>query len=136
MILTIDARIEFSFKGEQHSAIVHMDLDKLMRTKNELPEFYEYIAVENGIGVHTYEFELMKTEPIIFDELTGFAKEYLKDGAFDVKGFEERWRLENEYGAIRSIAKKVLKISDLDMHPNLKLALEEAFEAGRNSVEK
>jgi len=121
------ASIEFSFKGVVHEAIAFIDLDLCLRHGEPMHYIYHAIAAENGIGSHTYEFDVMLMEPVEFSEPKGLAVHFLQDGQLDFDGLEAAWRAEKIDAILQPIALKHLGIAELGAHPDIKAALVEAY---------
>lgn len=127
---TIRARVEFSYRGENHAPAATLDLDSMMAGTGQLGTLHRVLAQLNGIDTYSYLYEVMEGYEIEFDEATGFAVECFRDGAFDVAGFEARWHEEQSLVGLREIAERHLGVSDLDAQASLKGALLEAFQHG------
>ena len=125
---SIDAHIEFSFKGEDYAPFATIDLD----TGFDVPtSLHAILAQKNGIDTYSYLYEVMQQEEIRFDNAQGLAADFLTDGQFDLEAFVAR-RLElKTFDLLQLIASRVLGIDDLGQHPELKNALSQAYELGR-----
>ncbi len=127
---SIDAHIEFSFKGETYSLSSTLDLDKVL-DKYISPESMHYVlAVEHGINTYSYLYEVMQEEEIRFDNATGLAAGFLKEGVFDLQGFIARRGESQLTDSLQAIALHEMGIEDLDRHPQLKNALIRAYQLG------
>lgn len=124
---SVMATIEFSFKGVVHEAIAFIDLDLCLRHGEPMQYIYHAIAAENGIGSHTYEFDVMLMEPVVYSQPTGLAARFLHDGKLDFAGLEAAWQAEKIDDILKPIAQKHLGIDKLDEHPDIKAALVEAY---------
>ncbi len=127
---SIDAHIEFSFKGETHTLTSTLDLDKVLDKYLTLPSLHLALAVEHGINTYSYLYEVMLEEDIRFDNARGLAAEFLNDGVFDLEGFIARRGESHLIDSLQSIALREMGIEDLDQHPQLKNALIQAYQLG------
>lgn len=129
---TITACLPFSFKGEQHTPCYRIDLDGLMEKGQSFPQnLPRIIARENRIGYYSYEFEMLESAELIFDQATGLAKRFHNEkGEFDFEGFAEAWIVQNNLPRIQQIAQQEMEIENLDENPQLKSALLTAFRCG------
>ncbi|OIO68680.1 MAG: hypothetical protein CO186_05120 [Zetaproteobacteria bacterium CG_4_9_14_3_um_filter_49_83] len=125
----IEASIEFYFKGVRHTPSAVIELDACMHHRDLTVFFYHHLASENGIGSHTYEFDMMVMEEISFSNPSGLATEFFNEGRFDAEGFRERWLKENIVDILQPIASQHLGIDNLNDHPNVKAALIAAYQA-------
>lgn len=130
MVNSIDAHIEFSFKGETHTLTSTLDLDKVLDKYLTLPSLHLALAVEHGINTYSYLYEVMQEEDIRFDNAQGLAAEFLKDGVFDLEGFIARRGESHLIDSLHAIALREMGIEDLDQHPRLKNALIQAYQLG------
>jgi hypothetical protein len=129
----IDARIEFSFKGEHHNVTATIDLDALLLEEDVLPDFHRLLAQANGIDTYSYLYEVMETCDIDFGNARGLAAACLHDGVFDVAGYRRLRQAQHETAILAPIAQRHLNIDDLDSHPALRQALLEAYRAGKSA---
>ena len=128
---SITAKISFSFKGKEHHPSAIIDLDDAMANSRDLSNLPLIIAKENNIGLYSYELEVMESTPPEFENATGMATECLENGSFDFQKFKQLWSEEKNLTILSEIAKKRMGIEDLNKHPELKIALLDAFNAGR-----
>ena len=77
---------------------------------------------------------MMQTEELIFSDATGIAVDFLRDGKFDMDGFEKAVRDQAIVNIVSGIAKEYLAVDDLFAQPDLKAALVAAYKAGQQSV--
>lgn len=130
---TIDARIEFSFKGETYAPSATIFLDELLEQHERLPPLHAFLAEKHGIDTYSYLYEVMQEEEIIFSNAQGLAAGFLNDGAFDAEAFAMHWQESRILGQLQEISRRELEIDDLEQHPALKKALFQAYHAGKNS---
>jgi len=126
---TVMANLEFCFKGIRHTPSAVIDMDVCMRHPEPIVQAYRILASENGIGLHSYEFDVMIMENIEFTEPSGLVTEFLNDGALDLEGLHQAWQQQKIHNLLQPIAKRHLGIDKLDDHPALKAALIEAYQA-------
>lgn len=130
MTNSIDAHIEFSFKGKTHLFSTTIDLDRLALRGESLEHIHQLLAAKGGIDTYSYEYDVMLEEEIRFDHAQGLAAEFLQDGHFDLEAFAVRWHDEQVFAALRAIASETMGIADLEQHPQLKNALLQAYRLG------
>lgn len=75
----------------------------------------------------------MEQSPIRFDNAQGTVIDFVDDGNLDIEGFQRHWLQSGVIEALQSIASRQLNIEDLDCHPELKRALLEAYEYGKQA---
>lgn len=129
MINTVLASIEFDFKGVRYNLSAIIDIDICMRHDEPMQYIYHMLAAENGIGLYTYELEVMAMEKIEFSEPSSLVSKFLNDGLLDLEGLHKAWQIEKTHSILQPIAQKHLGIETLNDHPELKAALIEAYEA-------
>jgi hypothetical protein len=124
---SIDARLEFSFKGEIHGVSATLDLDSMMIRSGAIQDIHGLLAMESKTDIYSYQYEVMEMQEVIFDNAGGLAVECLSDGDFDVHKFEQLWTEANLTTVLAPIALTCLNIDDLDQHPDLRAALIAAY---------
>jgi len=126
---TILASIEFYFKGIRYDLSAVIDMDVCMHHHEPLEYIYHTLASENGIGLYSHELDVMIMEDIEFSNPTGLVASFFNEGELDINGFCAAWQQQKVVNTLQPIAKKHLKIDNLDEHPDVKAALIEAFQA-------
>ncbi|ATX81758.1 hypothetical protein Ga0123462_0889 [Mariprofundus ferrinatatus] len=132
---TVIATIEFSFKGETVTPSTRVDLDPVMRNHNHLEVIYDKIAASIGLDSYSYQYDVLTMEEIVFSDPEGPVSAFVHNGKLDIDGFRDVWLEENITDAVRPIAKKYLKIDNLNEHIELKHALIESYRAGQLNPE-
>jgi hypothetical protein len=130
---SIDAQIEFSFKGETYSLSSSIDLDELIELEQSFPSFHAILARDNNIDTYSYLYEVMLETEIRFDHAQGIAADFLRDGDFNREAFMAAWQENRTLDLLQPIAARELGIADLDQHQGLKNALVQAYKLGRNT---
>jgi hypothetical protein len=128
---SVVASVIFYFKGERHAPSLLLDLDEMMRRSGGLQNLHHSIAAANSIDAYSYEYEVMLSEDIHFEQPQGLAVELLHDGGFDLEGFAEKWHEQQALQKVRPIAEQCVGVTDLDAKPKLKAALIAAYLAGK-----
>ncbi len=130
---SIDAHIDFSFKGETYSLFSTIELNKFLEPGASLPSVHAILARMHGIDTYSYLYEVMQEEEIRFDNAQGLATDYLSEGVFDLEAFFTGARKKKTLGLLQAIATSELGIDDLEQHPALKNALLQAYHLGNSS---
>jgi hypothetical protein len=130
---SIDAHIEFSFKGEAYSLTSAIDLDQLMEHGESLPDLHARLAKEHRIDTYSYLFEVMREAEIEFGNVQGIAALYLNNGTFDFDQFATAWQEHKVLVLLQPIAMRELGITDLNQHSELKNTLIQAYNLGKLS---
>jgi len=125
----VEASLEFFFKGRRHTPSSVIPLDACMRHEDPIVHMYNLLAVDNGIGTYSHEFDIMVLEPLHFANPIGLATGFVKDGLLDLEGYREAWLAQSVLEVLKPIATKHLGITDLDEHPDIKAALIAAYQA-------
>ena len=135
---TITASIPFSFKGENHSPSLIIDLDGFIKSNAEINILTRLIATENKIDCYSYEYEVLESSPIVFSQATGIAKSFLDNGVFDFINYKyeshcadlivEQEKIDT---IISDIAAKTLQLNALQSDTPVHSALQQAFIAGQ-----
>ncbi|MBU1447595.1 MAG: hypothetical protein KKF58_04715 [Gammaproteobacteria bacterium] len=135
MANSIDAFIEFSFKGEDYELHSTLDLDQQLERHMSLESMHHVLAVEHGIDTYSYLFEVMQVADIQYDNPQGRAVEYLHDGEFDFEAYAEENTTDALLAPLQAIALREMGVEDLEQQPQLKHALLRAYRLGmeRNS---
>jgi len=127
---SIDARVEFSFKGETYALSSTLDLDHTLAHQLASPSLYRALAVAHGIDTYSYQFEVMQEEEILFENPQGDAVDYWHDGQFDFEDYLRDHKPDAAIAPLQAIAAREMGIDDLDQHPQLKNALLRAYQLG------
>jgi hypothetical protein len=128
---TLRARLEVSFKGENHVLETTLDLDQCLGEPGHAPDFHRLLAQAAGIDPYSYLYEMLESEEIAFSEPTGLAVQAYEDGFFDWPRFEEALREEQDWQRVRAIAARHLAGRDLDGDGELRATLLAVFRAGQ-----
>jgi hypothetical protein len=127
----ITAWLEFYYKGKKITARKSVDLDCVLESSQELPDFFPILAKTIELDKFSYEYELMLSEQILFEQAKGLAAEYLENRVFDFNGFKHAWLESKKFARLQAIAFEVLNVDDLNTRPALRQALNSAYESGR-----
>jgi hypothetical protein len=130
---SIDAHVEFSFKGEAYAPFATIDLDGLLEQHGSFPQIHAHLAEKHGIDTYSYLYEVMQEAEIVFDNAQGLAAEFLINGEFDMEAFAASWQENRILSQLQAIATRELGIDDLGQHPALKNALFQAYRLGNIS---
>lgn len=127
---SIDAYIEFSFKGEDYEFHSTLDLDQQLERHMSLESMHHVLAVEHGIDTYSYLFEVMQVAEIQYDNPQGRAVEYLHNGEFDFEAYAEENTTDALLAPLQAIALREMGVEDLEQQPHLKQALLRAYRLG------
>ncbi|MBU0688870.1 MAG: hypothetical protein KJ850_02515 [Gammaproteobacteria bacterium] len=130
MANTIDAFIEFSFKGENYEFHSTLDLDQQLERHMSLESMHHVMAVEHCIDTYSYLFEVMQMADIHFDNPQGRAADYLHDGEFDFEAYAAENETVAQLAPLQAIALREMGVEDLEQQPQLKQALLRAYRLG------
>ena len=124
---SIDARVEFSFKGKEYDLVSCIDLD----VHNSLSSIHEILARDHHIDTISYLYEVMLETEIEFSNAQGFAADFLIDEYFDQDAFNKHWQEHKIVLLLQPIANRELNIADLNKETALKHALIQAYKLGQ-----
>ena len=127
---TIRARLSFSFKGEDIELESIVDLDCCDCDDEATPNFHQWLARAGNIDPYSYQYEVLESEEIVFDQPTGLAVDCCAEGYFDWAAFVALRREARDLEVVRTVAQKNLGIDDLGAQGLLKAALLAAYRAG------
>ena len=130
---SIDARVEFSFKGEDYTHTSTIDLDQLLRDHDALPSIHAILARQHSIDTYSYLYEVMQEAEIEFTNPQGSAADFLIDGEFDLSSLATNWQTAKTGVLLAPIAASELGITDLNLHHALRRALVAAYNLGRKA---
>ena len=131
---TIRARLTFSFKGEDIALETVIDLDQCRGDADGQPDFHSWLARAGNFDPYSYQYEVLESEEIAFDQPTGLAAACCVDGQFDWPAFVRHRQEARDLDVLRAIAMQTLGVADLETDEPLKAALLAAFRAGQRSV--
>ena len=129
-INSIDACVEFSFKGEDYRYTTRIDLDQLLLQHDSAPSLHAILAKQHKVDTYSYLYEVMEATEIEFSNPEGCAADYMFDGEFDPSVLADNWHTAKTALLLQAIAARELGIDDLTEHPALKRALVEAYTLG------
>jgi len=132
----VTVSIEYSFKGETKTLRSEMDIDPLMEEHGELPALNDLIARHHGFDPYSYEYDVILSEEVIFEEASGPIAGFIENGMLDVDGFNDYWDNNHVDYKLQEIASRHLGISSLNDNPALKAALQEAWDHGMANAPK
>lgn len=130
---TVTASIHFSFKGENHSPSITIELDQYLEDDISLPDFCSLIAKENNFDIYSYEYEMMQAQEIVFSNAQGLVTDFIQDGLLDFGAFHIRFHENIALSKLQKIANEHMQIEDLEQQPELKQALLNAYHLGKQS---
>lgn len=104
-----------------------------MRTSGIFSELYQLIAKENNFDLYSYEYEMMQSEEIVFTQPSGLVKSFITDGKLGIDVFIAAYLEEKVLEKLVLITERHMMINDLSEHPDLKQALLEAHQLGKQS---
>ena len=131
---TIRARLTFSFRGEDIALETLIDLDQCQSDADGPPDFHPWLARAGNIDPYSYQYEVLDSEEIAFDQPTGLAAACCEDGRFDWPAFARLRQDAGDLDVVRAIAMRTLGVADLETDEPLKAALLAAYRAGQQSV--
>jgi len=131
---TITASVHFSFKGEQHTLSIRIELDEHLRSSGKLPNFHPLIANKNNFDLYSYEYEIMQSVEIIFSEPTGLISQFIINGQLNTDAFISTWQENQRLEKLLNITKEYMNITDLEQHPDLKKAMLAAYQLGKQDI--
>jgi hypothetical protein len=128
---SIDAAVEFSFKGVDYHYTISLDLDQLFRQHDAMPSIHVMLARAHSVDTYSYLYEVMHEEEIAYSNPQGFALDYLVAGEFDEAALAANWQNAQAAALVQPIAARELGISNLELHPDIKRALIAAYNLGK-----
>lgn len=130
---SIDARVNFSFKGENYCYETQIDLDLLLQQYDALPSVHVILARSHEIDTYSYLYEVMLEAEIEYFNPQGYARNYLIDGKFNASILAENWQRDKVTILLQTIVMQELGICDLNLHPALQRTLVAACNLGRKT---
>lgn len=128
----VTASIAFSFKGEEHSPSITIELDQYLEVGGSLPDLCSLIAQQNNHDLYSYEYEMMQAQNIIFSNAQGLVADFIHDGALNFEEFHTTFHESKIFDKLQDIAKEKMQIENLEQQPDLKEALLQAYRLGKN----
>ena len=130
---TIIVTIPFSFRGEDHTPSLKIDLNDFAKKDVDASVLFHLVAIENRIDTYSYQYEVLESSCIVYSQATGAASQFLNNGEFDFEGFKACIKQTGVADILADIAKTSLQISNLDKteHAAIRKALLQTFIAGQ-----
>ena len=132
---TIIVTIPFSFRGEEHTPSLTIDLDDFAKKDVDASVLFRLVAIENRIDTYSYQYEVLESSRILYSQATGAACQFLNNEEFDFEGFKTCIKQTGMIDILANIAKTTLDIDCFDEHESIQKALLQAFIAGREYQE-
>jgi len=130
---SVQASLEFDFRGERYAPSITIDLDAMMHGQGSLNGLHDLLASSIGLDPYRHEYDVLILEDIIFSEPAGLACQFVHDGLLNFDGFIKTWETRKILAMIHPIAEKYLNISDLSKHKDIETALIESYKAGQKN---
>ena len=130
-MISIDATVNFSFKGETYNLTTTIDLDNVMQGDGHVPNIHLLLARQNDIDTYSYLYAAMESHPVRYSNANGIAIECLIDDRFDQVKFYHLWHENKVLKILQGIASEHLNMDDLEQQADIKTALMAAYEAGK-----
>jgi hypothetical protein len=131
---TVTASIHFSFKGEELSPSITIELDQYLVNGNSLPDLCSLIAKENNHDLYSYEYEMMQAADITYSDAQGLVAEFIVEGSLNVDAFEAAWNENKALEKLLIIAENHMNITDFSQHLELQKALLDAYQLGKKEA--
>jgi hypothetical protein len=120
---TVRVSVTFSFKGETYSPSITLDLDQFLDQNRRPDDIYAMLAKEGGFGHYSYEYEMLLSAPLIFDQPQGLAEDAVIDGKLDLEGLRNTWQQERLIDTLTAIARQHMGVDKPDDIPGLQETL-------------
>ena len=133
---SVQATLEFDFRGERFTPGITVDLDSIMIREAHLEKLYDMLATSIGLDPYRYEYDVLVMQEITFSNPTGLACDFICDGKFDFDNFAKSWAEQHIIELIQPIAEKHLNIPDLSKHTDIQSALIACYQAGQKNPPK
>ena len=130
---SIDAELEFDFKGERFSPHVTIDLDAYFQADRDIVYIYDMLATSIGIDEHRHEYDVMVMQDVVFSHPQGYAQGFVHDGQVDWQGLKQAWQVELEQEEVLALAKSHFTEQELADNPKLLQALTQAYKQNKKA---
>ncbi len=127
---SLRASIIFYYQGKKIQAHREINLDKIMRTGGEWPDLYPQLASSIGLDTYSYQYEVMLSEPIKYDQASGLAKQSLENNQFDFNAFKQAWHEQQMMHQIDTVCQQFLEGFETGQQAAIKPALVAAYQLG------
>ena len=127
---SIDASLRFDFKGESFYLTSHLPLPQYASAS--MTDIYTLLAQEHDVDIYSHAFDAMMSYPITFRNAKGSAQHYLSsDGDFNFTAYRLNCEHQRILQTITPIARDLMQIDNLDVHPKLKQTLIAVYKAAQ-----
>jgi hypothetical protein len=132
---TVIAQVNYSFKGENFTPSILLEIDVFAKQHIDFSSLCRTIAQKNKIDTYSYAYDVMESSAVIFHSPKGNIVDFIIDGNCDLKAYQQFLRQDEMYQVIEKIAADVLGIEDIYQQDNaaIKNALNGAYRAGREA---
>jgi hypothetical protein len=132
---TVIVQVNFSFKGENFTPSITIELDDFVKHSGNFSSLYSKIAQQNKIDTYSYAYEIMEASELTFHSARGNVIEFIVDGKCDLDAYRESLIQTNRLIELEKIASEVLGIADFTAKDNddIKEALSRAYRAGQKN---
>lgn len=134
---TVIVQINYSFKGEDFSPSISLELDVFAKTSDNFTGMHTKIAQQNKIDTYSYSFDAMEAYPLIFHSPAGNVVGFVENGECDLAGYQVYLKKNKMMEEVGSIAMDILEISDINQKDNRKIkeALIKSYNAGVKNID-
>ena len=131
---SVIAQINYSFKGENFSPSIALDIEQFARRNDNFSSLYPKIAQANKIDTYSYAYEVMESSPILFHSPKGNIIDFIHDGKCDLLAYRNFLEQDDMYRQLEKIAAEILGINNLHAKENskIKAALIQTYHINRN----
>ena len=77
---TVIVQVNYSFKGENFTPSITLELDAFAKISDSFSGLYSKIAQQNNIDTYSYSYDSMEASPLIFHSPTGNVIDFVVDG--------------------------------------------------------
>lgn len=128
---TVTVQVNFSFRGEDFSPTMELELDAYAKINDGFNHLYPAIAQANDIDTYSYAYEVMEASSLVFNNPQGNVVDFVNEGQCDLAAYKHFLQETEMLGELEKIAEATLSV-DLHKPENdgIKTALIAAYKAG------
>jgi hypothetical protein len=133
---TVIVQVNYSFKGEDFTPSITLELDAYTKISDNFAGLHTKIAQQNKIDTYSYAFDAMEAYPLTFHSPEGNVIDYVNDGECDLAGYKAYLKQSEMMEEISQIATDILGITDINQQNNIKIkeAMISSYNAGIDNI--
>ncbi|MCK5895525.1 MAG: hypothetical protein KAG20_01905 [Cocleimonas sp.] len=129
---TVIAQVNYSFKGENFTPSILLEIDLFAAQYADFSSLCRTIAQQNKIDTYSYAYDIMDSSALVFHSPKGNIVDFVIEGCCDLKAYQQFLKQNEMHQIVEKVAANILGIEDIYLKENekIKQALDKVYQAG------